>query len=492
MRKFRHVFCMVLVCCMVLSLLPVMGHATRERHIWSPVREEVYRDGTLIEYTDNKFDKEGMPTESRTMELDDNGKFVEVSYIKHTFNDDGSSKIEGRVDGSEFTEVTTYESSEKQHVSTTIRTPGNIKRVETTTLDENGNPVRSTFTVNGKLESESVYQYDQQGRQIASKHISYHSDGSVSQTYGYVSAYDDYGQEYWFMSDDMDHTKIKLTQKKDANGNVTEVNAVLGSESKTVYYDASGNPTKMVEKDDSGTTTATYKNGRVDTEVSEWAWGETYTTKYEYDANGNTTKVTNKYSDGTEYVRVTKYAETVIPAEQTFQDVPMSEYYFNPVEWAVEYGITDGTSDTTFSPNATCTRGQIVTFLWRAMGEPEPTNKNNPFTDVKPDDYFYTAVLWAKEAGITDGTTDTTFSPNASCTRGHAVTFLWRAEGKPAMNANNPFKDVPAGQYYTEAVLWALSQKITDGTSDTTFSPDTACTRGQIVTFLYRDLEESL
>ena len=179
------------------------------------------------------------------------------------------------------------------------------------------------------------------------------------------------------------------------------------------------------------------------------------------------------------------------PVKNPFTDVKKGDYFFDPVLWALNHDpqITDGTTDTTFSPADTCTRGQVVTFLWRAMGCEEPANKTNPFSDVKDSDYFYKAVLWAVEKGITDGTSDTTFSPADPCTRAHVVTFLWRAENKPDAGSKNPFGDVASGNYYTDAVLWAVSKQITDGTSDTTFSPADPCTRGQIVTFLYRDMK---
>ncbi|MBQ6430663.1 MAG: S-layer homology domain-containing protein [Oscillospiraceae bacterium] len=176
-----------------------------------------------------------------------------------------------------------------------------------------------------------------------------------------------------------------------------------------------------------------------------------------------------------------------------FKDIKTSDYFYNAVLWAAENGVTTGTSATTFSPNATCTRGQVVTFLWRSSGCPEPKSTNNPFKDVKATDYFYKAVLWAAENGVTTGTSATTFSPNAPCTRAHVVTFLWRAQGEPTpANTNNPFKDVTAGQYYTTAVLWAVSHEpqITNGTGATTFSPNNPCTRGQIVTFLYRAMAD--
>ena len=173
---------------------------------------------------------------------------------------------------------------------------------------------------------------------------------------------------------------------------------------------------------------------------------------------------------------------------EPFTDVSKTQYYAEPVAWAVKHNpqITAGTSASTFSPNDTCTRGQVVTFLWRAAGCPEPKTASNPFTDVKTSDYYYKAVLWAAESGVTAGTSATTFSPGDPCTRAHVVTFLWRANGKPAAGTSNPFGDVKAGEYYTDAVLWAVAKKITQGTSATTFSPNSPCTRGQIVTFLYR------
>ena len=177
--------------------------------------------------------------------------------------------------------------------------------------------------------------------------------------------------------------------------------------------------------------------------------------------------------------------------ENPFTDVTEGAYYYDPVLWAVNHTpqITNGTSATTFSPDKTCTRAQVVTFLWRAMGEPEPTQTANPFTDVRSDQYYYKAVLWAVEKNITNGTSATTFSPDKGCTRAQVVTFLWRAEGQPAHASSvNPFKDVPAGQYYYKPVLWAVEKNITKGTSADKFSPDSTCTRGQIVTFLYRDM----
>ena len=169
-----------------------------------------------------------------------------------------------------------------------------------------------------------------------------------------------------------------------------------------------------------------------------------------------------------------------------FVDVPADAYYYDAVLWAAKEGITGGTDAVHFSPNATCTRAQAVTFLWRAAGSPAPQSHVMPFTDVAEGSYYHDAVLWAVENGITKGTTDTTFSPNAKCTRAQIVTFLWRSKKSPASGSVNPFTDVAADAYYVDAVLWAAENGITAGTTATTFSPNNDCTRAQIVTFLYR------
>ena len=152
----------------------------------------------------------------------------------------------------------------------------------------------------------------------------------------------------------------------------------------------------------------------------------------------------------------------------------------------MENGITNGTTATTFRPDATVTRAQMVTFLWRAHGAPAATG-SNPFADVDKDDYYYDAVLWAAANGITNGTTATTFRPDAPVTRAQAVTFQWRAADSPAASGDS-FDDVAADTWYTNAVTWAVEQGITNGTSPTTFSPENAVSRAQAVTFLYREL----
>ena len=178
------------------------------------------------------------------------------------------------------------------------------------------------------------------------------------------------------------------------------------------------------------------------------------------------------------------------PQTGVFVDVPENSYYEEAVDWAEENGITQGTDDTHFSPNDICTRAQAVTFLWRTAGSPAPKSTTMPFTDVPASSYYYDAVLWAVENGITNGTSDTTFSPDATCSRAQIVTFLWRSEKSPAAGTANPFVDVKSTAYYADAVLWAVKKGITMGTTSTTFSPDADCTRAQIVTFLWRTMAE--
>ena len=173
-------------------------------------------------------------------------------------------------------------------------------------------------------------------------------------------------------------------------------------------------------------------------------------------------------------------------AAPVFADVAVDAYYYDAVLWAYEQGITGGTTATTFSPNTPCTRGQMATFLWRAAGSPEPAGSGTLFSDVPENAYYAKAVRWAYEQGITGGTTATTFSPNSPCTRGQMAAFLCRMAGGEPVSDTVVFGDVRADAYYAKAVQWAYEQKITGGTTATTFSPDSHCTRAQMVTFLYR------
>lgn len=182
--------------------------------------------------------------------------------------------------------------------------------------------------------------------------------------------------------------------------------------------------------------------------------------------------------------KVSVEAEFVKTAATSFADVPANAYFADAVKWAVDKGVTNGLSDTMFGPYESCTRAQIVTFLWRAAGSPEPKTASS-FTDVPVSTYYAKAVAWAVENGITNGMTETTFAPNATCTRGQSVTFLYRALKGTASGSTN-FTDVASNAFYADAVNWAVASDVTNGTSATTFSPNADCTRAEIVTFLYR------
>ncbi len=174
-----------------------------------------------------------------------------------------------------------------------------------------------------------------------------------------------------------------------------------------------------------------------------------------------------------------------------FVDTPKTAFYYDAVLWAVENDVTNGIDKTHFGPNVGCTRGQVVTFLWRAAGCPKPKNASNPFRDVKKGAFYYNAVLWAVEQGITKGMSADRFAPDATCTRGQIVTFLWRAkDSSRAVTVKNPFGDVSKTGFYYPAMLWAVENGVTTGMSNTIFAPDATCTRGQVVTFLYRSMQK--
>ena len=233
------------------------------------------------------------------------------------------------------------------------------------------------------------------------------------------------------------------------------------------------------------TTTSYNQNALSDVTFRASAYAKTGTTVYipfTIYARYGTTGTGTRQVSGTVAI---KLAQTM-----NFVDVKPTDYFYDSVKWAVNSNITKGTSATTFSPYKTCTRAEIVTFLWRAAGSKTPTITRNPFTDVAPSmgmDYYY-AILWASQNGIAAGTSATTFSPNATCTRAQIVTFLWRYSNKPAGYYSNPFTDVNKAEHaaYYDAILWAIGKGITKGTTATTFSPYGTCTRGEAVTFLYR------
>ena len=253
-----------------------------------------------------------------------------------------------------------------------------------------------------------------------------------------------------------------------------------------------------VQNSKNGGVTASHKSAAKDTAVTLTVTpdkGYVLDTLTVLDSKDKAVKLTQKNGKYTftmpnGKVTVSAAFKAAAPAsENPFTDVPSGAYYEDAVIWAVKKDITSGTSATTFNPDGSCTRAQAVTFLWRAAGSPEPKSAAMPFTDVPAGSYFEKAVLWAVENGITKGTSDTTFSPDASCTRAQIVTFLWRAGGSPAVSGNSAFSDVASDAYYAAAVAWAEKNGVTGGIGGGLFGSDNTCTRAQIVTFLHRAMK---
>ena len=265
------------------------------------------------------------------------------------------------------------------------------------------------------------------------------------------------------------------------NSNLTDAqkNAITGARELSVIE---------VSLSSNGEKISNFNGGSVTIDVPfEWSM-KGLLRAYYIDDNGNKSAIDVTYKNGVATLVLNHFSTYVVEAVDTlsFTDVSVKEYYFDAIAWAVKNAITEGVNDTIFAPDASCTRAQMVTFLWRANGSPEPTVTELPFTDVAVDAYYAKAVLWAVENGITTGTSDTTFDPDGVVTRAEAVTFLWRAAGNPAADGKL-FADVESTKYYAEAVRWAVANGVTKGVSDTSFAPGSACTRAQIVTFLYRD-----
>ena len=338
----------------------------------------------------------------------------------------------------------------------------------TVTFDANGGSVTpsSTTTKGGKLESlptptRSGYDF-----------LGWYTEetGGDKVTTGTVFTKDSTIYAQWTEDEEPDHgggggdgggtSSYRITVEDGSNGKVT-ANRKTASAGSTV--------TLTVTPDDGYQLTDLTVTGRNGKEITLKDKGDgTYT-----------------FTMPSSTVTVEAIFTPVVTKPLPFTDVPDDSYYYDAVNWAVSNGVTNGTSATTFSPDNICTRAQMVTFLWRAAGSPTPRNGNNPFVDVSTDAYYYTAVLWAVEQGITNGTGTNTFSPDATVTRSQTVTFLWRYSGSPEASGSS-FTDVEANAYYATAVAWAAREGITSGTSATTFSPYNPCTRAQIVTFLYR------
>jgi len=369
----------------------------------------------------------------------------------------------------------------------------------------------------GKLEEKQTYQYDSDGQLIKlvsrdknntflwSEEFIYNASGNIIREEGryadgayfiIVTQYDDAGRETYsnettYVDGHTDVWNTYYTYKESGNS-WSKTTSVYDYDDQFLYdytesynYDSKGNLTSSVEYED----------------------GDLYHNKYYYDSDDQVIKIETTIDEGPDQMidsfiyrydhKIQKenlsingqnYTTDYIYTVKPFSDVIDTEYFSLPVKWAMDLGITSGTSATTFSPYDSCTRAQAVTFLWRAAHQPEPMSSKNPFKDVSPSDYYYKAVLWAVEQGITKGISDNEFGPGQTCTRAQIVTFLHRFRGEPGIGGTVSFTDVHEGDYFYGAVLWALADKITNGTTSTTFSPGDNCTRGQIVTFLFRTL----
>ena len=240
----------------------------------------------------------------------------------------------------------------------------------------------------------------------------------------------------------------------------------------------------------SNTIDTTNKDGAITDDPQNGTAGNTVTTGSATDVTtgGATEVTTGGATEVTTGSTIHHSSGSGSSTRKQFVDVPKASYYYDAVYWALDKNITEGTDATHFSPMSGVKRADFVLFLYRHAGSPKVSG-TMPFTDVPANAYYHDAVLWAYQKGITEGTSETTFSPLKTVTRAQAVTFLYRMAGEPEITAENSFSDVDEDAYYFEAVLWAIKNGITDGTSKTTFSPDNTCNRAQAITFIYRDLK---
>ena len=322
-------------------------------------------------------------------------------------------------------------------------------------------PIRDGYKFEGWYESE-----DFSGSAV--------TDASVGKTY-YAKWTEDKDDSIYGQSKNVDLGTIAEGGSTSATVGFTGSKKLVDYESDHNYFtaDISGMTVTVAPAD--GLKPGTYKD-------TIYVYTETGATHFIY----VTLTVTEKSADADQPQGDLPFWLPAAIGSNPFSDVAGGAYYNEAVRWAVKNGIASGTDAKHFSPDAACTRGQAVTFLWRAAGCPAPALAENPFADVKPTDYCYDAVLWAVQTGVAKGTSRTTFSPDAACTRGQIVTFLYRAAGSPSGYANSGYTDVPETSYCAAPVAWAVALRVTSGTSAITFSPDALCTRAQIVTFLYR------
>lgn len=407
----------------------------------------------------------------------------------------GSALTFGGLDpNKEYKIVTSAEENPSNSVTTTDAPSTPVKTPSTGALDESDSASkpavtsdRTSITIN-PTESGKIYEIVNPATGEVVKSVT--GDGKAMTVSGLSSG-----------------TSYQIRVRDDASSLPVVIGSVSTSSGGSGSGGSSGGGGGSTSSGNNSVSTGSVKNGSVSVSPQSAKKGDTVTVTvrpasgYELDtltvtdAKGNalplTDKGNGKYTFTMPDSKVTVNAAfkeiSGAPVPTTgFVDVPAGAYYYDAVQWAVENGITNGASATMFSPDMSCTRAQMVTFLWRAAGSPKVSGAN-PFTDVKSGSYYYDAVLWAVEKGVTVGTSSTTFSPDQTVTRSQTVTFLYRAAGSPAVTGGSAFADVDADAYYAGAVQWAVQNGITNGTSASAFSPNADCTRAQIVTFMYRN-----
>ena len=267
--------------------------------------------------------------------------------------------------------------------------------------------------------------------------------------------------------------KTEKTGQYEVGIECSEVNTINVAEETVTVRTANGTITVYNDSDPADQSESDVPPSSTPSETVPDDWDQTEDTSSATDDQPNDVFQGDSTDHGSDYL--------------PFDDVKMTEYFYDAVIWAVAERITTGTTAATFSPHSPCTRAQVVTFLWRAAGSPEISSTTATYDDVEDGSYYEAAVRWAVAEGITTGTTETTFSPHSPCTRAQVVTFLWRAAGCPLIeNGSIPFSDVPDGSYSQTAVCWAASMGITAGKTAISFAPDDTCTRAQVMTFIYR------
>lgn len=334
------------------------------------------------------------------------------------------------------------------------------------------------------------------GTYIAGKRVDIKADAKDSYTFSewtaeHSVAFDaaKSAETYFIMPD----TAVKVTANYTKNADPVVPDDNGGSSSGGGSGNSPRSYSVSIASTENGTVTANIKNAAPGTTVvltPTLTDGHRLASLAVFDKNGKQIALTlkdGKYTFIMPASGVEIKAEFTVKQDMLFADVKQGDYFYDAVQWAVENGITNGVSDTLFNSGADCTRAQAVTFLWRAVGAPEPENADS-FTDVPKDSYYAKAAAWAVENGIASGVSAAEFAPDAICTRAQIVTFLWRAEKAPAVDAESAFTDVESDAYYADAVQWALKNGVTNGTSASALNPDASCTRAQIVTFLWRTL----